>query len=240
MSTPNNAAHGWARRFRRFFILGLGLTTAAVLAFLAFLYLIVIECRLSGDGNTSAVSATLGSVFSIVHVSRGNEKGEAELLGQILEGDFPGDYFGYSTSLSEDGNILAVGAPGFGNDQQGYVRVYYLENDNVHVMWKQLGQDITDNNGFGYSVALSRDGKTLAVGENYHTNGNNVKVYRINDAGLIWTQLGEDTDRDTSGYSTSLPVFANTLEVGCLRNNDNMTDSVYTYDDYAYANLLNA
>ena len=39
-----------------------------------------------------------------------------------------------------NGNIVAVGAPGFGNDRLGYVRVYYLENDNIHVRWKQLSQ----------------------------------------------------------------------------------------------------
>ncbi len=62
----------------------------------------------------------------------------------------------------------------------------------------------------------------------------------MNDAGLVWTQLGEDTDGDSLGYSTSLPAFAKTLEVGCLRSNDNVTDWAHASDDYAYANLLNA
>lgn len=50
-----------------------------------------------------------------------------------------------------DGIILAVSDPGpeLGSDR------YSLENDNVEVRWKQLGQDIQDKNGFGYSVALS-------------------------------------------------------------------------------------
>lgn len=62
----------------------------------------------------------------------------------------------------------------------------------------------------------------------------------MNDAGLVWTQLREDADGDSFSYLTSLPAFAKTLEVRCLRNNENVTDSAHTNHDYAYKNLLNA
>jgi hypothetical protein len=99
MSTPNNGAHGWARRFQRFIIgfiiLGLGLRTAAILAIKLYFYLIT-EYRWSADGNTLALtSSLLGSAR--VMVNRFNEKGKLDTfcqLGQKLYGDFDGDYFG--------------------------------------------------------------------------------------------------------------------------------------------------
>ena len=69
--------------------------------------------------------------------------------------------FGRSVSLSADGNVVAIGAPGH-NSFAGVVRVY--EYDGI---WKQFGIDILgDNPGdtFGHVVSLSADGKTLCVG----------------------------------------------------------------------------
>jgi hypothetical protein len=108
---------------------------------------------------------------------------KASNTGRAGEGDLPGegDQFGFSLALSGDGNILAVGAPsedsnagGVNGNQHsdaassaGAVYVYgrtggawaqqaYLKSDTP--------TNFTLGDQFGYSVALGRDGNTLAVG----------------------------------------------------------------------------
>jgi len=78
------------------------------------------------------------------------------------------DQSGSSISLSSDGNILAIGAPnndGNGNvgNFPGHVRIYQNQEGN----WIQIGQDIDGEEeltSFAFSVSLSSDGTTLAIG----------------------------------------------------------------------------
>jgi hypothetical protein len=68
-------------------------------------------------------------------------------------------------ALSGNGNTLAIGAP-FANENTGFVRVVstldILEGD-------LLGVNLNDY--FGRSLALSEDGRTLAVGFDNQING---------------------------------------------------------------------
>ena len=69
-------------------------------------------------------------------------------------------------SLSKNGKIIAVGfwLDSISNTNYvGIVRVFILENES----WSQLGEDIvgiSSEDYFGYSVSLSDDGYTLAIG----------------------------------------------------------------------------
>ncbi len=92
------------------------------------------------------------------------------------------DYFGISIALSQDGNLMAVGAPGedskTANANNDTVTVdgvsYLLNNGGVYVFafnankWveqiKLKPSFIQLNQSFGASLALSADGTTLAVG----------------------------------------------------------------------------
>ena len=92
------------------------------------------------------------------------------------------DSFGYSVALSGDGNTLAVGAlkedsnaTGIGGKQaddsaSGSGAVYVFVRDGAGA-WSQQAYVKASNTGaydeFGYSVALSGDGNTLAVGTRY-------------------------------------------------------------------------
>ena len=84
------------------------------------------------------------------------------------EANTNGDNFGYSLSLSADGNSLAVGAPyndGTSVTDRGHVRVFDYNTTNQ--TWGQRG---TDNDGeasgdlAGWSVSMSADGTTVAFG----------------------------------------------------------------------------
>ncbi len=197
---------------------------------------------LSADGLTVAIAAPWNNKKGVnsgqVTVRRFNdEKSSWEPLGQSIYGDNENDYFGWSTTLSPDGDSLAIGSPGdwVENDRPGYVRVFSLEGDSDigTDSWTQIGKDIVgDANGdeFGISISVSYDGKTLAVGAQYADGKNGVdsgcvRVYRMDDSELDWIQLGDDiigeAADDFSGYSVSLSADGNKVAIGAQGNDDN-------------------
>ncbi len=94
----------------------------------------------------------------------------------------------------------------------------------------QVGQDIDGeaaNDNFGFSVSLSSDGSTVAIGA-YLSSGNgsqsgNVRVYQ-NISG-IWSQIGTDINgqaaNDMNGYSVCLSSDGSILAIGAIGNDGN-------------------
>jgi len=86
-------------------------------------------------------------------------------VGSAMNGENTGDFFGSSLALSASGAVLAAGATGneAGNGAwSGHVRIFELVDGD----WVQLSSSINGKgieNWFGRSVALSADGKTVAV-----------------------------------------------------------------------------
>tara|TARA_B110000037_G_scaffold216573_1_gene275958 strand:- start:599 stop:2047 length:1449 start_codon:yes stop_codon:yes gene_type:complete len=131
-------------------------------------------------------------------------------LGDTIFGDAYGDDFGFSISLSDDGTILAIGAPQE-YDSTGYVRVYEYSGSS----WSQLGADIDGEaaaDESGYSVSLSDDGTILAIGAigydlpGYTYPHGQVKVYKYLNGN--WSQLGADLIglRSTDGWGTAVSL----------------------------------
>lgn len=119
---------------------------------------------LSDDGATIAI----GHVFdNHVRIYRRIGPSAWTQIGSAIQGEAAFDNFGISTSLSADGSIVAIGADS--NDDNtigsGHVRVY--QYDTPLDVWTQIGNDI-DGEGqgdqSGYSVSLSADGSTVAIG----------------------------------------------------------------------------
>lgn len=84
---------------------------------------------------------------------------------------FISNRFGFSVALSDDGSTMAVGATGDkSHDGVNNAGAVYLFSNSSGV-WTQSGYVSALNAGngdkFGYSVALSSDGRTLAVGAPY-------------------------------------------------------------------------
>ena len=88
-------------------------------------------------------------------------------------------------------------------------------------VWKQIGQDIDGTERFdeaGKSVAISEDGRTVAVGlPGQNNNAGQVRVYRkrVN----TWIQLGQGIDGTNDADGDHLPVYlvpdGTILAVGC-------------------------
>ena len=101
-----------------------------------------------------------------------------------------------SIAVSTDGSIVAVGIDSYDGEDRGMARVFGW--DCSKKAYSQMGQDLfgTDEfDGFGQSVALSSDGKTLAIGANQPPPGRSgyVEVYSFSDGGE-WKIVGKRLD----------------------------------------------
>ena len=136
----------------------------------------------------------------------------------FINGKSEYDAFGFSVSLSADGNTIAIGAPGtfLGLIGTGYASIY----KNVEGNWSQIGQNIIgesifDNNGC--SVSLSADGTMVAIGAIGGSNENGrVRIYK--NTAETWSQIGLDIKGNPlEGYFTQsvcLSADGNILAVG--------------------------
>jgi len=211
---------------------------------------------LSGDGNTLAVGAffeasnatgvngdqandiapSSGAVY--VFVRNGTVWAQQAYVKASNTG--AGDYFGYSVSLSGDGNTLAVGAHheasnatgvngnAANNNASGSGAVYVFTRSGA--VWQQQAYVKASNTAanayFGDSVSLSGDGNTLAVGA-YGASGGGA-AYGFARSGSIWTQQalikGSNTGgADLFGNSVTLSGDGNTLTVGAYQEDSNAT-----------------
>ncbi len=157
------------------------------------------------------------------------------------------DNFGFSVDLSGDGNTLAVGAPfeasnasGIGGDQNddsagssGAVYVYARVAGNWQQQAYIKASNAQSGDAFGWSVTLSDDGNTLAVGsEDESSNATGVNGDQANnmssDSGAVyvfarnansWSQqaylkAGNTGANDNFGHDIALSGDGNTLIVG--------------------------
>jgi len=153
-------------------------------------------------------------------------------IGSDINGEATDDLSGYSVSLSNDGNILAIGAinnNGNGSNS-GHIRIY----QNSSGVWTQIGSDINGEASgdlSGYSLSLSGDGNIVAIGAtNNDGNGSNsghVRIYQ--NISNIWTQIGSDINGeaagDLCGLNVSLSDNGNFVAIGAPYNDENGADS---------------
>jgi WD40 repeat protein len=177
---------------------------------------------LSNNGNSLAIGASDGNYAHVYSINEGDEPSWL-LLGETIEGEAPDDWFEFSMSLSRDGNILAVGAP-YNTNNAGHVRIFRLEETDG-LKWAQIGENIdgdTTGKYWGWSVSLSSDGMTVAMGSPY---GGLVRVYCVDKDWTRWQQLGQTIEGevgDMSGESVSLSADGNVIAIGAPDNdNDN-------------------
>lgn len=175
--------------------------------------------KLNADGTVLAISAPRamdnGIMTGKVRVFEWNGS-EWLQRGNDIVGSEQGDIFGESVSISADGNIIAVGAPGFLNPSylsptgpSGYTRIFEWNGTN----WTQKGTDIIgegSNDTAGGSISLNSTGNIIAIGasSNNGVNGNSsghCRVYEWNGSG--WNQLGTDIDGEAANdFSGSVAI----------------------------------
>lgn len=163
-----------------------------------------------------------------------------EQQGFNINGETPGDQFGFSVSLSGDGLIVAIGS--FKNSgssyEAGHVRVFQFNGVN----WVQMGIDIDgessqDNSGF--SVSLSSDGLILAIGAPGNDGGaadaGHVRIFQFD--GINWIQKGGDIDGESSGYNSGFSVNLSadglTVAIGAPYSNSAAV-KIFTYNGVSW------
>ena len=162
-------------------------------------------------------------------------------IRESILGEHPLDESGWSVAVSNDGQILAIGA--LKNDDAGtnagHVRVYSWEESSAE--WQQMGLDInglSSGDGCGRSVSLSADGTVLAVGANgndsFASNSGHTRVFSWD--GSDWQQMGLDIygelSGDYSGFSVSLAADGTSVAIGSPTNGTvaNGTARVFGWD----------
>jgi cysteine-rich repeat protein len=170
--------------------------------------------------------------------------------------DYGGDLFGWSVALSDTGDTLAVGAHGESSSAMGIDgdqtdssmvnagAVYVFARNNG--VWSQQAYVKASNTGlqdvFGFSVALSGNGDTLAVGA--HGEDSNATgvggdqddnsawqagaVYVFVRNGGVWSQqayvkASNTGAEDQFGWSVALSRDGNTLAIGAKGEDSNAT-----------------
>tara|TARA_R110002126_G_scaffold289536_1_gene444633 strand:+ start:1853 stop:5830 length:3978 start_codon:yes stop_codon:yes gene_type:complete len=163
-------------------------------------------------------------------------------LGADIDGEAAGDNFGTSVSLSLDGKMVAIGAPG--NDgngiDSGHVRVY----QEVDGVWSQLGNDIDGEaagDNFGIEIELSRT-NILAVGatgnDGNGTNAGHVRIFEESDS--VWSQVGEDIDGENPGDNFGVSIsFSGSNTYGFSDNGSGNVDIAIGSLNYVSLYTLN-
>eukprot|EP00980_Cylindrotheca_fusiformis_P006846 scaffold1431_cov76-Cylindrotheca_fusiformis.AAC.1 len=181
------------------------------------------KLSMSGDGTVLAVSPRPRGIARFFLRNDGSRWIENVNL-RLNRTD--NDSLGSDVSLSNDGKRVAFGSNGYNafNFSDGKVEIYEL-NDSTG-FWKtpQVIYGDMDLEESGYSVALSKDGLTLAVGVPYRTYNSSdlyalghVRVYRWDDEASSFQQVyGVDGEEycDFAGGSVALSGDGSVLAIG--------------------------
>lgn len=196
--------------------------------------------QLAADGNTIVVGA---------HSNNGPTNSQTDIgmarvftwdgtswnqKGSTIYGENIGDFFGYSVSISANGNRIAVGGTSNddGGSNAGHVRIYDWNSGTS--TWNQVGADINGSAGeeSGWSVGLSHSGDTLVLGApRSSANGSRSGVVRVFEyAGTsAWAQVGADIKGeaagDSSGFEVGISYNGRTIVIGAPRNNGGGSDA---------------
>jgi hypothetical protein len=151
----------------------------------------------------------------------------------ICTGNIGAAQLGYSVSVSADGNTAILG--GYAdNTDQGAAWVYTRSGS----VWSQQGSKLVGIGNIGaarqgFSVSISADGNTAAVG-GYQDNNGEGAVWIFTRSAGIWSQQGNKLVGTGSfgaaeqGYSVSISADGNTVLIGG-KSDDNNRGAVWVF-----------
>jgi hypothetical protein len=215
---------------------------------------------ISGNGLTVVIGARQ---LCLVRVLRFDDAfNEWEVLGEgtgcFSNFSIDNISFGDSVSISNDGSVIAIGAPSFEN-KRGSVYVFRYNEDNGGI-WEVLGQQLNgeaSGDAFGSTLSLSDNGMVLAVGSPFNDGGEipgaipgggtidaeagSCHIFEYNNSSQKWQQLGSvivgEAIFDNFGTSVSLSADGSIVAIGASGSDDNGDDSghvrVFQFDSDA-------
>ncbi len=224
---------------------------------------------LSQEGNVLAVGVPMdddgdslnlqdrGAVYVYSRIEDGSWSAPVILKASNIGG---WDWFGGSLSLSDEGDVLAVGAIGESSnniddpsldlvDQAGAVYVFQRDTTGewTEKAYLKAVHDIDSTDSFGRSLSLSGDGNTLAVGVPYEdsVDRNTPEDNSLADSGAVYMFHRQEDDSwgdsqflksrfpDESGYfghNLELSTDGMTLAVGEPNEGAEASGAVYIYE----------
>ena len=158
-------------------------------------------------------------------------KKTGSISNQLFSGYSNSSRFGFSTAISDNGNIVLIGAPGSTSlNYSGYASIFTGNNSNYSFVQKLTG-DNTGLNLFGYSVALNSNGNVALIGGYNDNGGNSGAAWIFTGNGSNWNfsqKLTGFTGNNYFGISTSLNSEGNVAVIGARETNPS-PGSVYVF-----------
>ena len=207
---------------------------------------------ISSDGNTAIVGAyrssnsTSYSGAAYIFTRSGTSwTQQAKIMASDKQ---QGDLFGFSVSISDDGNTAIVGAHmefadeglstgpgGYGFPYAGAAYIFTRSGTSWTQRAKIQASDKQIDDMFGISVAMSGDGNTAIVGayEGFDVS-NGGSAYIFTRSGTSWTQQGkilasDNQVKDFFGRSVSISGDGNTVIAGATNEDTGGTDAGAAY-----------
>jgi hypothetical protein len=161
----------------------------------------------SADGNIIATTSLTSTMQGKVTVYQFSGSTWVQ-RGAVLNGENAMDNFGKGLSMNDDGSVIAIGAPNFGENAG---RVYLYEWDGSSYVQLQVLTSGAANESFGDAVSLSASGDYLAVGSPGGSEGKMGGIARVYlRSGNNWEMIGNEilgiNDFEGFGASVSLAI----------------------------------
>ena len=145
-------------------------------------------------------------------------------------------------ALSSDGSVLAIGIDSYDGEDRGLAKVFGYSCSDAKYL--PIGQDLfgeEEFDGFGQSVDLSSDGKTLVVGANQPPPGKSgyVEVYSLaedggdDSASFEWKMVGQrigDLPDNTGDVGREVKISHDGTVVTFLGSVVSEAEGGYDYD----------
>lgn len=196
---------------------------------------------ISDDGNVVIIGAINEDPSNIANAGRAyifRRSGSTWSLDAALQASDPqaGDVFGWSVSISGDGNYAVIGAReeagGSGNPYSsiGASYVFTYSSGSWSQQAKLTPNPLASAQRSGHSVGIDQDGDTIAVGALYETTTatNSGAVYVFTRSGSTWTQqetlkANDAAAHDNLGTSVDISNDGDIISVGAMNEDDSST-----------------
>ena len=193
----------------------------------------IVDCD-KDDGKKKFVLESIEGYYccTLLHKLQDWDKIQTSIAGRAEDDRMGlGTENGSGVAMSADGTRLAVGTrynDNQGGKNAGMVRVY----EETPFGWEPLGQPIpghSDGELFGYSIAMSHNGKVVAV-SSVRAHGSRgtyqgvVRVYMYDEDSFppLWRQFGSELHGDDTldyfGHSVSLCSEGNVVAIGAVQH----------------------
>jgi len=195
---------------------------------------------ISEDGNTIIVGASSQSVevwknSAYIFIRNHNIWTQQAKIPHPKPSDHA-MYFGWSVSISGDGNTVIVGAPSAYNGGGAGSAYIFTRSGNSWSQQRRIqASDAQPLDRFGNSVSISGDGKTVIVGASpVHVGGTAGSAYIFTRSGDSWSQQRKIQASDTQpldkfGNSVSISGDGNTVIVSRGFNRDHPSGPLAAY-----------